>query len=123
MEEENIQLKGKRIGWIRAQEKCENELSLIHQSDQEARPIRQSELPRPIPSNSVESDVGCTSRINLDNVTLALHNMTLTWKIIDPDQLASEKPTYMDLDCFQNSACPSSKLDTISISILDRKYV
>ena len=29
-----------------------------------------SELPRPIPWNSVESDLGCTSRIYFDNVTL-----------------------------------------------------
>ena len=35
----------------------------------------QSELPRPIPW---ESDLGCTSRINFDNVTLTLHNVTLT---------------------------------------------
>ena len=41
-----------------------------------------SELPRPIPRNSVESDHGCTSRIYFDNagdnVTLALNNATLT---------------------------------------------
>ena len=35
----------------------------------------QSELPRPIPRNSVESDQGCTSRIYFDN---AGDNMTLT---------------------------------------------
>ena len=38
----------------------------------------QSELPRPIPWNSVEIDHGCTSRIYFDNVTLTLHNMKLT---------------------------------------------
>ena len=42
----------------------------------------QSELPRPIPRNSVESDHGCTSRIYFDNdgdnVTLTLYNVTLT---------------------------------------------
>ena len=29
-------------------------------------------------ANSVESDLGCTSRIYFDNVTLTLHNATLT---------------------------------------------
>ena len=29
-------------------------------------------------ANSVESDLGCTSRIFFDNVTLALHNVRLT---------------------------------------------
>ena len=38
----------------------------------------QSELPRPIPWNSVGSDLGCTSRIYFDNVTLALFYVTLT---------------------------------------------
>ena len=42
----------------------------------------QSELPRPIPRNSVESDHGCTSGIYFDNagdaVTLTLYNVTLT---------------------------------------------
>ena len=42
----------------------------------------QSELPRPIPRNSVESDHGCTSRIYFDkagdNVTLTLYNVTIT---------------------------------------------
>ena len=41
----------------------------------------QSELPRPILPNSVESDCGCTSRIFFDNagenVTLTLYNMAL----------------------------------------------
>ena len=44
--------------------------------------IRQSELPRPIPRNSVESDYGCASRIYFDNagddVTPTLYNVTLT---------------------------------------------
>ena len=44
--------------------------------------IYQSELPRPIPWNSMESDYGCTSRIYFhnagDNVTLTLYNLTLT---------------------------------------------
>ena len=40
----------------------------------------QSELPRPIPWDSVESDLGCTSRIYFDNVTLRLHNVTLRHK-------------------------------------------
>ena len=39
----------------------------------------QSELPRPILPNSVESDHGCTSRIYFDNVgenvTLTLYNI------------------------------------------------
>ena len=43
---------------------------------------RQSELPRPILQNSVESDHGCTSRIYFDNagdnMTLTLYNVTLT---------------------------------------------
>ena len=36
----------------------------------------QSELPRPISWNSVESDLGCTLRIYFDNVTQMLHNVT-----------------------------------------------
>ena len=44
----------------------------------------QSELPRPILRNSVESDQGCTSRIYFDNasenVTLTLYNVMLTPK-------------------------------------------
>ena len=43
---------------------------------------QQSELPRPIPQNSVESDHGCTEWIYFDNggdhVTLMLYNVTLT---------------------------------------------
>ena len=46
---------------------------------------QQSEIPRPIPRNSVESDHGCTSRIYFDNagdnVTLTLYNVTLTSQI------------------------------------------
>ena len=38
----------------------------------------QSELPWPIPWKSLESDLGCTSRTYFDNVTLTLHNVTLT---------------------------------------------
>ena len=42
----------------------------------------QSELPRPIPQNSVQSDLGCTSRIFFDNtgdnVTLTLYYVALT---------------------------------------------
>ena len=44
----------------------------------------QSELPRPNPLNSVESDLGCTSRIYFENagdtcnLTLKLHNVRLT---------------------------------------------
>ena len=42
----------------------------------------QSELPQPIPRNSMESDHGCTSRIYFDNaddnVTLTLYNVMLT---------------------------------------------
>ena len=37
-----------------------------------------SELSWPIPWNSMELDLGCTSRIYFDNVTLMLHNVTLT---------------------------------------------
>ena len=41
-----------------------------------------SELPPPIPRNTVESDHGCTSRIYFgnagNNVTLTLYNVTLT---------------------------------------------
>ena len=44
--------------------------------------VVQSELPQPIPRNSVESDNGCTSRIYFDNaddnVMLTLYNVTLT---------------------------------------------
>ena len=35
-------------------------------------------MPRPIPRNFLESDLGYTSRIYFDNVTLTLHNLTLT---------------------------------------------
>ena len=38
----------------------------------------QSELSLPITWNSVESDLRCTSRIYFENVTLTLHNLTLT---------------------------------------------
>ena len=38
----------------------------------------QSELPLPIPLNFVTSDLVCTSRVYFDNMTLVLHNMTLT---------------------------------------------
>ena len=38
----------------------------------------QSELPRSISWNSVESDLGCTSMIYFDNVTLTLHNAEVT---------------------------------------------
>ena len=38
----------------------------------------QSELPLTIPLNFVKSDLVCTSRVYFDNVTLVLHNMTLT---------------------------------------------
>ena len=42
----------------------------------------QSELPRPIPRNSVESDHGCTSSIYFDNagdnVTMTLYKVALT---------------------------------------------
>ena len=38
----------------------------------------QSELPRPIPWNCVESDLGSTSRNYLINVALTLYNVTLT---------------------------------------------
>ena len=55
--------------------------------------VYQSELPRPIPQNSVESDHGCISRIYFDNaadnVMLTLYNMTLT----------SQKP------CLHNNKC------------------
>ena len=44
--------------------------------------ITQSELPRPVPRNHVESDHGCTSGIYFDNagdnVRLTLYNVTLT---------------------------------------------
>ena len=44
--------------------------------------VGKSELPWPIPLNSVESDHGCTSRIYfdnaVDNVTLTIYNVTLT---------------------------------------------
>ena len=44
--------------------------------------LHQTELPRPIPRKSVESDHRCTSRIYFDNagdnVTLTMYNVTLT---------------------------------------------
>ena len=42
---------------------CEDLLNMVSE-------MYQSELPRPIPLNSVQSDLGCTSRIYFDNVTL-----------------------------------------------------
>ena len=50
-----------------------------------------SELTRPNPWNSAESDLGCTSRIYMYfvNATLTLHNVTLT----------SQKP------CEHNNKC------------------
>ena len=56
---------------------------------------RQSELPRPIPRNSVESDHGCTSRIYFDNVG---DNVTLT----------SQKP------CLHNNKCDCSKTNALN---------
>ena len=44
-------------------------------------------------ANSVESDLGCTSRIYFDNVTMTLHNVTLT----------SQTP------CERNNKCDCSK--------------
>ena len=44
-------------------------------------------------ANSLESDLGCTSRIYIDNVTLTLYNVTLT----------SQKP------CQRNKKCGCSK--------------
>ena len=55
--------------------------------------VTQTELPRPIPWISVESDLGCTLRIYFDNVMLTLHNVTLT----------SQKP------CQHNNRCDCSK--------------
>ena len=40
--------------------------------------LHQSELPQQIPWNSVESDLGCTSRIYFGNLTLTLHKVMLT---------------------------------------------
>ena len=52
-------------------------LNLLHHMTLDLRDIKQSELPRPIPWNSVESDHGCTFRIYFnnagDNVTLTLY--------------------------------------------------
>ena len=54
----------------------------------------QSELPQRIPRRSVESDLGCTSRLYFDNagdnMTLMLQNVTLTLhKVVT---LMSQKP-------------------------------
>ena len=54
--------KAARSAWVHMNPQCSHQL----------------ELPRPNPWNSVESDSGCTSRIYIDNVMLALHNVTLT---------------------------------------------
>ena len=55
--------------------------------------IPQSELPLPIPWNSVESGIVCTSRIYFDNVMLALYKVTMT----------SKKP------CQHNNKCDAAK--------------
>ena len=64
--------------------------------------LHQSELPRSIPRNSVESDHGCTSRVYFDNpgdnMTLTLYNVTLT----------SRKP------CFHNNKCDCSKTNGLN---------
>ena len=51
-------------------------------------------------ANSVESDLGCTSRIYFDNVTLILHNVTLK----------SQKP------CQHNNKCDCSKTNSYKLS-------
>ena len=61
-----------------------------------------SELRRPITWNSVESDLGCTSMIYFDNVTLTLHNVTLM----------SQKP------CQHNNKCDCSKTNGYSVMLL-----
>ena len=68
------------------------------------RPVHgtQSELPRSIPRNSVESDHGCTSRFYFDNadgnMKLTLYNVTLT----------SQKP------CYHNNKCDCSKTNGLN---------
>ena len=52
-------------------------------------------------ANSMQSDLGCTSRIYLDNVTMTLHNVTL----------ASQKP------CHHNNKCECSK-QTVYVCLL-----
>ena len=75
-----------------------------------------SELPRPMPQNSVESDHGCTSRIHFDkegdnltltlyNVTLTLYNVTLTLYNVT---LTSHKP------CKRNNKCDCSKTNGLN---------
>ena len=68
-----------------------------------------SELPLPIPQNSVESDHGCTSRVYFDNagdnVTLTLYNVTLTLYNVT---LTSQKP------CFHNKKCDCSKTNGLN---------
>ena len=56
-------------------------------------PCFQSELPRAIALNFAESDLGCTSMIKFDYVTLTLHNARMT----------SQKP------CQHNNKCDCSK--------------
>ena len=54
-----------------------------------------SKLPRQFPWNSVESDLGRTSRIHFDNMTLMLHKVTLT----------SLKPCQHNNKCDRNKKC------------------
>ena len=66
--------------------------------------FRQSELPRPISQNSVESDHGCTSRIYFDNTG---DNVTLT----------SQKP------CKHNYKCDCSKTKGLNeVYVFSIKY-
>ena len=54
------------------------------------------ELPLPIPSNSLESDLGCTLRLFFDDVMLTLHDVTVV-------TLMSHK------SCQHNNKCDCSK--------------
>ena len=80
--------------------------------DQSVQGLRdlQSELPRPILWKSVESDLGCTSRMYFDNVTLTLHNVTLT----------SQKPCqHNNLDyCFISGLTVGLHCDVVLVRVI-----
>ena len=71
---------------------------------------KQSELPQPIPRNSLESDHGRTSRIYFDN---AVDNMTLTLYYVT---LTSQKPCLHNYKCDCNKSNGSNEVYVLNIN-------
>ena len=72
--------------------------------------VSRSELPWPVPWNYMESDLGCTSRIYFDNVTLTVYNVTLT----------SQTPCQCNnkFDCSETNGYNIPQYDIFSIKYL-----